>query len=84
MTRIRCTAAACLLLSLAGISNAQTLEEARAAVRIRDFSTAASIYTALSERGDMQARYQLSMLYGVGHGVPRDPAQGRGTHATGS
>ena len=75
MMRNSCAAAVCLVLTLTGNGNAQTLEEARTAVRIRDFSTAAGIYTTLAERGDMQARYQLAMLYGVGNGVPRDPAK---------
>ena len=75
MMRNSFAAAVCLVLTLTGTGNAQTLEEARTAVRIRDFSTAAGIYTTLSERGDMQARYQLAMLYGVGNGVPRDPAR---------
>ena len=73
MARLRnLTASICFIFILTGISNAQTMEEARTAVRVRDFDTAAHIYTALSERGDMQARYQLAMLYGAGNGVPRD------------
>ncbi len=76
MKRSAFTASAALaLLALAGGGNAQTLEDARSAVRVRDFATAARVYTTLSDRGDLQARYQLAMLYGSGNGVPRDTAR---------
>ena len=80
MNRLPCVAvAACCILALAGHADAQTMEEARTAVRVRDFESAARIYAALSDRGDMQARYQLAVLYGAGTGVPRDAARAAAT-----
>jgi len=66
-----------LLLLAAFSTSAATLEEARAAVRVRDYATAASIYRSLADAGDPEARYQLATLYRSGLGVEADPAQFR-------
>ena len=67
-----------LLLMLAAVSTpAATLEEARSAVRVRDYTTAAAIYRGLAEAGDPEARYQLATLYRSGLGVEMNAAESR-------
>ena len=54
---------------------AATLDEARAALRLHDYASAAQIYTTLAAQGDGEARYQLAMLYRTGTGVAPDPTR---------
>ena len=63
---------ALLLLSAAHTSFAATLEEARRAIRLRDYPTAVSLLEALVDQEDAEAQYQLGGLYRAGQGVPRD------------
>ena len=65
--------AAALLLQAAAARAADTAAEANDAVRARDYARAATLWSALAERGDRDARYQLGSLYRTGRGVPRDP-----------
>ena len=66
-----------LLLAVSAPVPAAPLDEARMAVRQRDYSSAAAIYRRLANAGDPEAMYQLSTLYRSGLGVKADPAQSR-------
>ena len=54
---------------------AASLEEAAAAVRIRDFKKAAEIYLELAKSGDPEAQFDLGNLYRSGRGVKKDLKQ---------
>ena len=56
----------------AGVAWAQTIDDARAAVRVHDYSEAASIYESLALSGDTEAAYQLASMYRAGRGVDLD------------
>ncbi|RIK94503.1 MAG: lytic transglycosylase, partial [Proteobacteria bacterium] len=53
---------------------ADPADEARAAVRARDYGRAAALYRELAEGGDAEAQYQLAALHRVGRGVLRSDA----------
>lgn len=50
---------------------ADELEDARVAIRTKQFSTAADILRKLVATGDAEAQYQLATLYRAGHGVKK-------------
>ena len=72
LNRILTAAITCLLL-LPGPVCSQTLDDARAAVRVRDYESAISIYDHLARSGDPDAAYLLASMYRVGRGVDKDP-----------
>ncbi|MSR13359.1 MAG: sel1 repeat family protein [Gammaproteobacteria bacterium] len=51
------------------------LEDAEAALRRGDYTSAIPIYRALSDAGDVQATVRLAGLYQKGEGIPRDIAR---------
>ena len=61
----------CLLL-LPGQVYGQTLEDARAAIRVRDYESAMDTYTAMARSGNPEAAYQLASMYRAGRGVDQD------------
>ena len=69
-----------LLFSLAQPLNAATLEDAKAAAKLADFKTAASIYEPLAEQGDVTAKYELGILYFRGMGVEQSYEQAAKWH----
>ncbi|MBN8280437.1 MAG: sel1 repeat family protein, partial [Gammaproteobacteria bacterium] len=73
MTKPGPVAALCLALALTPAFGAPTLEDARAAVRVRDYATAARVYGELCDQGNAEACYQLGVLRTAGNGVARDP-----------
>ena len=48
------------------------LEDAEAAIKRRDYATAARIIRPLAESGDATAQYNLGVFYDNGLGVPQD------------
>jgi len=48
------------------------LEDAEAAIKRRDYTTAARIIRPLAESGDATAQYNLGVFYDNGLGVPQD------------
>ena len=48
------------------------LEDAEAAIKRRDYTTAARIIRPLAETGDATAQYNLGVFYDNGLGVPQD------------
>lgn len=62
-----------LLLSLASLAQADTLEDARAALAKRDFTAAMPILLQLARDGNAEAQYQLGVIYGRGNAAaPED------------
>ncbi len=51
----------------------QTFDDARAAIRVRDYASAVNIYESLARSGDAEAACQLATMYRVGRGVEKDP-----------
>ncbi|MET0089525.1 MAG: ankyrin repeat domain-containing protein [Candidatus Thiodiazotropha sp.] len=49
--------------------------DAQAAIRMRDFDTAATIYQTLAESGDAEGQFALGGLYRAGRGVDKDYVQ---------
>ena len=84
-TRLSRTLLAALLI-LAGLlqptaTPAAGLEDGRAAVRLKDFDTAAEIFTSLAAAGNTDAQYLLAGLYRRGLGVPKDAARAASMYA---
>ncbi len=52
------------------------LEDADAAIKKRDYATAARLVRPLAERGDANAQFMLGMFYENGLGVPQDRIRG--------
>ncbi|MCP4414749.1 MAG: sel1 repeat family protein, partial [Gammaproteobacteria bacterium] len=52
-----------------------SLEEAKRAIRLKDYSLAASLYRSSALDGDTDAMCQLGVLYQMGRGVPKDHAK---------
>ena len=50
-------------------------EDADAALRKDDFTTAAILYKKVAEQGDRLAQYNLGMIYSLGEGVLQDYAE---------
>jgi hypothetical protein len=57
---------------LSGPVHGQTLDDARVAIRARDFEVAAAIFENLARSGDHEAAYQLASMYRTGRGVEPD------------
>lgn len=53
-------------------ATAGPLEDANAAIKRRDYATAARIIRPEAERGDANAQYNLGLFYDNGLGVPQD------------
>ena len=78
MTRaLRLAAAVLLLLALAGAlpAAAQTFEDAAAAYKRDDYTTAFLGFRSLAEQGDADAQFILGLMYRIGEGVPEDDAE---------
>jgi len=54
------------------LSHANSFEEARYAIRNKDFERAATLLEALASNGHKDAQYQLAALYRGGQGVDQD------------
>src|SRR5262245_30153640 len=54
---------------------ADTMSDADAAWRRKDFATAAQLYRSLAEQGRASAQHALAKMYESGEGVPRDSAE---------
>ena len=65
-------AAIILGLSFAAPMAAGPLEDADAALKRRDYTTAVRLNRPLAEQGDANAQYNLGVLYDNGLGVPQD------------
>lgn len=62
-----------VLLLIAPLSQAATMEEARAALSKRDYATAMPILLQLGNQGNADAQYQLGVIYGRGNAAaPED------------
>lgn len=53
-------------------ADALQMQEARTAVRQRDYAAAANTLSKLSDSGNAEAQYLLATLYRDGRGVPQD------------
>ena len=51
---------------------ASPTDEAKRAVRARDYTLAVTLYSGLANQGDIDALYQLGALYETGKGVTKD------------
>jgi len=51
------------------------LEDADAAYRKQDYTTALRLYRPLADQGNAWAQNRLGVMYASGHGVPQDYAQ---------
>ena len=54
---------------------ATPLDEAKKAVRIRDYTTAYTLLLPLAESGDKEAQFKLAALYRTCHGIDADYTQ---------
>ena len=70
MARHSALVAIVLLLQLQ-LAVAAELEDARRAIRLRDYDTAVAILRDLSAQGDAEAQFQLAGLYRAGSGVAK-------------
>jgi uncharacterized protein len=61
-----------LIFCFVDVVAAGPLEDADAAVKKRDYATAARIIRPLAEQGDARAQYTLGVFYDNGLGVPQD------------
>ncbi|HEX9802749.1 MAG TPA: hypothetical protein VGB35_05820, partial [Gammaproteobacteria bacterium] len=66
------TVVATLLLLLAAPLSAVTMDDAKAAARMRDYPKMARVLQQLANGGDAEAQYQLANLYRSGRGVNKD------------
>ena len=62
----------CLLFVCPGLSHADGYDEARYAIRNKDFKRAATVLEDLASQGHKDAQYQLAALYRAGQGVTKD------------
>ncbi len=51
------------------------MEAAKRAIRLKDYSKAASLYHSSALNGNVDAMYQLGVLFQMGRGVPKDHAK---------
>jgi TPR repeat protein len=65
-------AAIILALSVSAPVTAGPLEDADAAIKRRDYTTALRLIRPLAEQGDASAQYKLGVFYDNGLGVPQD------------
>ena len=61
--------------SVMGEDASDTMEAAKRAVRMRNYSKAASLFHTLAFKGDANAKYQLGVFFQMGKGVPKDHAK---------
>ena len=61
-----------LALSVSAPVTAGPLEDADAAIKRRDYTTALRLIRPLAEQGDASAQYNLGVFYDNGLGVPQD------------
>ena len=61
-----------LMLSFSHAAIAGDLEDAIAAAKKGDFATALRLWTPLAEQGDIEAQFNLGMLYADGKGVAQN------------
>jgi hypothetical protein len=61
-----------LALSVIAPAAAGPLDDADAAIKRRDYATAARLIRPLAEQGDASAQYNLGVFYDNGLGVPQD------------
>jgi hypothetical protein len=54
---------------------APTMDDGLAAFGAKDYDKAFEVFQALSEGGDARATFYLSLLYGKGYGVEKNPSQ---------
>jgi uncharacterized protein len=64
-----------LALCLAGPAAAAELDEAVAAARRGEYATALRNLSALAEKGDARAQFDIGFMHAYGWGVPRNPAE---------
>jgi TPR repeat protein len=69
---LRTLVALVLLLSFVALASAGPSEDADAAIKRRDYSTAVRLIRPLAEQGDATAQYNLGAFYDNGLGVPQD------------
>jgi TPR repeat protein len=72
---IRFTIALLALLATIGLSTAGPLEDALAAVKAKDYARAATLLQPLAEQGNVDAEYNLGMLFVFGQGVGQSYAR---------
>ena len=60
------------MLRFATPGGAGPLEDADAAIKRRDYTTAVQLIRPLAEQGDANAQYKLGVFYDNGLGVPQD------------
>jgi len=61
-----------LLMGMPSSSQADVLEEVKAAARVRDYAKMVKLLKPLAVKGDGEAQYQLGRLYRSGRGVSED------------
>ncbi|MCP4253868.1 MAG: sel1 repeat family protein, partial [Candidatus Scalindua sp.] len=64
-----------LSVPVVGESVSGTMESAKQAVRMRNYSKAASLFQILALKGEADAEYQLGVFFQLGRGVPKDHAK---------
>ena len=65
-------AAIMLVMSFAVPVAAGPFEEIEAAIKARDYATAAQLLRPLAEQGNADAQVKLAAIYSKGEGVPQD------------
>lgn len=61
--------------SIMAEDNSDAMEAAKRAIRMRDYSTALSLFHTLASSGDAEAEYQLGVFFQMGRGVLRNHAE---------
>ena len=64
-----------LLMTLSSPLVAQDFQKGLAAAQAGDFATALKEWKPLAEAGDVDAQYNLGIMYDNGYGVPQDYAE---------
>ena len=54
------------------IKNTESFQSGLNAFNNKDYKTAHILFSQLAEKGDANAQYTLGLMYGKGHGVPKD------------
>jgi TPR repeat protein len=67
--------ASLMLVAVGRATGAGPIDDAEAAWRGDDYSTALQLFRSLAEKGDATARTRLGQMYENGEGVPEDDAQ---------
>ena len=63
---------ACLVVSMGGFVAAGPFDDGQSAYERGDYATAFRLWRPLAEHGDVEAQYNLGVMYETGRGVPRD------------